>query len=75
MKALFHLGHPAHFHLFKNVIVTLNSKGHQIFILIKKKDIASGTRLLSISQTMHFDINKMYILIVKAVKKTITKFK
>jgi len=39
MKVLFHLGHPAHFHLFKNVINELKDKGHQTFILIKKKDV------------------------------------
>jgi hypothetical protein len=39
MKILFHLGHPAHFHLFKNVISNLNAKGHETFILIKKKDV------------------------------------
>ncbi len=39
MKILFHLGHPAHFHLFKNVIKALQEKGHQAFILIKKKDV------------------------------------
>jgi predicted glycosyltransferase len=39
MKYLFHLGHPAHFHLFKNIIFSLQQKKHDIFILIKKKDI------------------------------------
>ena len=39
MKFLFHLGHPAHFHLFKNVILDLKNKGHEIYVLIKKKDI------------------------------------
>ena len=39
MKILFHLGHPAHFHLFKNVIKNLEINGHKISILIKKKDI------------------------------------
>ncbi len=39
MKVLFHLGHPAHFHLFKNVIRGLKNNGHTVFILIKKKDI------------------------------------
>jgi uncharacterized protein len=39
MKILFHLGHPAHFHLFKNVIISLRDKGYQIYILIKKKDV------------------------------------
>ena len=39
MKILFQLGHPAHFHLFKNVIRRLKQKGHIGFILIKKKDV------------------------------------
>jgi predicted glycosyltransferase len=39
MKILFHLGHPAHFHLFKNVIPALKINGHHILIIIKKKDI------------------------------------
>ena len=39
MKVLFYLGHPAHYHLFKNVIFTLKSKNHNVTILIKKKDI------------------------------------
>lgn len=39
MKILFHLGHPAHFHLFKNVIKKLNENNHSTSILIKKKDI------------------------------------
>ncbi|MEO0312511.1 MAG: hypothetical protein RIQ89_2168 [Bacteroidota bacterium] len=36
---LFYLGHPAHFHLFKVVMKNLKNKGHNILILIKKKDI------------------------------------
>lgn len=39
MKTLFFLGHPAHFHLFKNVIKQIETEGHEIDILIKKKDI------------------------------------
>lgn len=33
------LGHPAHFHLFRNVISDLNSKNIDVRIVIKKKDI------------------------------------
>jgi predicted glycosyltransferase len=36
---LFHLGHPAHYHVFKNTIKTLTRNGCKISILIKKKDI------------------------------------
>lgn len=39
MKILFHLGHPAHFHLFKNTIANLKDQGITPIILIKKKDI------------------------------------
>ncbi len=39
MNILFHLGHPAHFHLFKNVIKSLKNSGHKIYVLIKKKDV------------------------------------
>jgi predicted glycosyltransferase len=38
MKILFYLGHPAHFHLFKNIITHLSVK-NDISILTKKKDI------------------------------------
>jgi uncharacterized protein len=39
MKILFYLAHPAHFHLFKNVIVKLNAKQCETLVTIKKKDV------------------------------------
>ncbi len=39
MKILFHLGHPAHFHLFKNIIDKLKAADNEILIVIKKKDV------------------------------------
>lgn len=39
MKILIYLGHPAHFHLFKNTINNLKKKGCDVLILIKKKDV------------------------------------
>lgn len=53
-KILFHLGHPAHFHLFKNTIKDLKSKGHKVFILIKKKDVLED--LLRSSGFEYFNI-------------------
>lgn len=47
MKILFHLGHPAHFHLFKNVIENLKNNCHEITILIKSKDILEDLLLES----------------------------
>lgn len=39
MKILIYLGHPAHFHLYRNAIVNWQNSGHQCLILIKKKDV------------------------------------
>ncbi len=39
MTVLVYLGHPAHFHLFKETIKSLQSKSHQVIILIKSKDV------------------------------------
>lgn len=47
MKILFQLGHPAHFHLYKNVISNLKEHGHDVFILIKKKDILEDLLMAS----------------------------
>lgn len=33
------LGHPAHFHLYKHVVNSLNKKGYYVTYLIKRKDI------------------------------------
>ncbi len=38
MKVLVYLGHPAHFHLYKNVIRNLKNDGHTVEVLIKKKE-------------------------------------
>ena len=39
MRILVQLGHPAHFHLYKNTIKNLEANNHKVFVLIKKKDI------------------------------------
>lgn len=39
MTILVYLGHPAHFHVFKNSIAQWKKMGHKVLILIKKKDI------------------------------------
>lgn len=39
MRVLVYLGHPAHFYNYKNVIPRLKEAGHQVEILIKKKDV------------------------------------
>jgi len=39
MKIVFFLVHPAHYHLFKNIMWQLKAKNHDIRILISKKDV------------------------------------
>ena len=39
MRYWFYLGHPAHFHLLKNVYVNLQQKGHECRFVIKKKEM------------------------------------
>ena len=39
MRIALFLGHPAHFHMLKNAASGLKKKGHEVFFVIKKKDI------------------------------------
>ena len=39
MRIALFLGHPAHFHMLKHAAVHLKEHGHQVFFVIKKKDI------------------------------------
>ena len=39
MRVLFHLGHPAHYHMYKIVIKNLIGLGHFVKITINTKDI------------------------------------
>ncbi len=39
MRIALFLGHPAHFHMLKHAAVNLKEHGHQVFFVIKKKDI------------------------------------
>jgi uncharacterized protein len=54
MKYLFFLNHPAHFHLFKNIIASL-SKKNEVIVFSQKKDVLenllSGSGLKYISAT------------------------
>jgi uncharacterized protein len=39
MRLLVYLGHPAHFHLFRNTIAAFKNEGVEVHIVIKKKDV------------------------------------
>lgn len=56
MNVLIQLSHPAHFHLYKNIARNLMNDGHQVFILIKTKDILED--LLKASGLPYYNILK-----------------
>ena len=51
-----YLGHPAHFHLYKNVIQNLKNDGYEVDVLIKKKEILE--QLLQNAEIPYFNILK-----------------
>lgn len=59
MNVLIQLGHPAHFHLYKNVAKNLMADGHQVLFVIKSKDILetllqnAGLPYVNINQHAH----------------------
>lgn len=54
MKILVQLSHPAHFHLYKNAICSLEKNGHEVCVLIKTKDILE--ELLKESKIPYYNI-------------------
>ena len=40
MKIFVDIGHPAHVHYFKNLILNLKDKGHEFLITARKKDVS-----------------------------------
>lgn len=54
MTVLVYLGHPAHFHLFKESIKNLQAKSHKVVIVIKSKDVLE--KLLIDSQLPYINI-------------------
>ena len=79
MKYLFYLGHPAHFHLFKNIINNLKKNDHQIFIAIQSKDVLEY--LISSEEYNYVNISitkrrKNFLsLIIRTVKKDLKLLK
>jgi uncharacterized protein len=40
MRVLIDIGHPAHVHLFRNAINIMRKRGHQVFVVARKKEVA-----------------------------------
>jgi predicted glycosyltransferase len=60
MTLLIYLGHPAHFHLFKESIKNLQAQSHKVIIVIKSKDVL---------EKLLIDSNLPYINIAPKLKK------
>ena len=56
MKYLFQLNHPAHYHLFKNLINILRINGNEVIITSRKKDILDEL----LKDEEHMSISKSY---------------
>jgi uncharacterized protein len=75
---LFYLAHPAHYHLFKNIIKLLKQKGHTVLITIKSKDVLSkllveeGVTFINVAVKVRKD-NKLGIL-NSVIKRNIRHF-
>ncbi len=74
MNILFALGHPAHYHLFKNITHDLKSKGHNVHFVITPKDVLES---LLISNNEDYSIlaqrehrNNLLGKLLKIVKST-----
>lgn len=57
MKILCHLVHPAHFHLFNNILKQLNANGHESLITIRNKDVLE--KLLQESSIRYYKISEI----------------
>lgn len=76
MTVLVYLGHPAHFHLFKESIKNLQAKSHKVVIVIKSKDVLE--KLLIDSHLPYINIapklkkNGKVALYVSLIKRIVT---
>ncbi len=85
MRYLIFLGHPAHFHLFKNIVSELKRKGHDVKLLIRSKDIleqlcvSSGIEFVNVlpetRNKTSWSIIISYLKKYKRISKIIREFK
>ncbi len=80
-KIGFYLAHPAHFHLFKNVIASLINDQHKVFVVYNDKDVLHDLVKSSVFANISYRIkaNKKveskFALLVQFVFKNIGAFK
>ncbi len=78
-KIIIYLGHPAHYQLFKNVIQNLSNKGHEIKLIISKKEILED--LLNAANIEYQNIhpenrqNNFLNYILKIIKRNIRLYR
>lgn len=67
MNVLFDIGHPAHVHLFKNLIYFFKKKGHKVIVVSREKDVT--TALLNHYKIKHVIISKQSTNLFGMVKE------
>jgi predicted glycosyltransferase len=81
MKALFFLGHPAHFHLLKHTILSFKAKKIRVIVVIKSKDVLEellqsyGIQYINIYQHVKKSRNALSILFQSIIGLIIRDFK
>jgi predicted glycosyltransferase len=66
MNLLFDIGHPAHVHLFRNFIFYLRDRGHNVFVVSRKKDV---TEIL----LDHYNIEHFPVTVAAATRSGMLK--
>tara|TARA_B100000315_G_C14582303_1_gene591138 strand:+ start:1049 stop:2068 length:1020 start_codon:yes stop_codon:yes gene_type:complete len=77
LKLLFDIGHPAHFHLLKNLIIYLKKNHHKIIVTSRNKDVTnsllrhSGIEFICISEPS----NNIIGMVIELIKRDFRIFK
>ncbi len=81
MKVLVQLNHPAHYHLYKNLIRILKDKGHDVLVTSRNKDVLedllSGTSHITLKSTRGKTLLqkiKQYSIKTKELMKIVDEF-
>jgi uncharacterized protein len=61
LNILFYLAHPGHYHLFKNIIKELKSRGNSVYITIQSKDVL---------EQLLIENNEIYHNVLKSGRKS-----
>ena len=73
MKIVIDIGHPAHFHYFKNFIIEMGQKNHDFLIFARNKDVVhallknSSIKFINRGKGLDSKIGKVFYMIYASV--------